>query len=447
MTDQSLMPQFVDENDVPAVIEPIRTRGQTAEPAARARPTEHSRTFWQTLDKPTMVIVGVLLAVGLMMVYSTTFDWSFSDFGNPTVKVMEHARMVALGIVMAGVIVIVDYRRIRRFAVPILLVSIASLIGVLLFGDDVFNARRSLIAGRFQPGELAELTMVIYMAAWLGSKNTRIRSLTYGMIPFAVLVGVICGLVVLQPDLSTAMIIAVTCGLMFFLAGADIVQLAAAAALAVAAGTLAVVSGALPLYAQGRVSGFLAGWSDITQADYHVRQAYIAFANGGWFGVGLGEGAQKFTGLPAPHTDSIFAVIGEELGVLGASMVVLLFVLLVARGFQIARRSGDSFGALLASGVTIWIVSKALLNIAVMLALVPPTGVVLPFISYGGSSMVTLMIGVGLLLSVQRVNVLRAAGAERRKNSATYDRRWRDGRARVPRAGRSRGGAGTAAQD
>ncbi len=446
MTEQSLPPQFVEESDIPPLIEPIRTTERGTTPRTRPRTAERGLAFWQTLDKPLMVIVGVLLAIGLTMVYSTTFDWSFSEFGNPTVKVLEHARMVALAIALAGLVVVFDYRRVRRLAVPILLVSVASLISVLLFGDDVFNARRSLIAGRFQPGELAELAMVIYMAAWLGSKNTRIRSLTYGLIPFAVLVGVVCGLVVLQPDLSTAMIIAVTTGLMFFLAGADVIQLAAGAALAIAAGVLAVLSGALPFYAEDRVGGFLAGWSDITQAQYHVQQAYIAFANGGWFGVGLGEGAQKFTGLPAPHTDSIFAVIGEELGIMGAVFVVLLFAALVARGFQIARRSSDSFGALLAAGITIWIVSKALLNIAVMLALVPPTGVVLPFISFGGSSMVTLMIGVGLLLSVQRVNVLRLSGTERRGDGATYDSRWRDRGARVPRARRSRGGADTAAR-
>lgn len=440
MTDQSVQqPQFVNEEPV---VRPVVTPRSTA-PARAARPSERTRSFLGTLDKPLMLVIGILLAIGIMMVYSTTFDWSFSDFGSPTVKVVEHSRNVALGLLAAVVVVILDYRRIRRLAVPILLVSIGSLIAVLLFGDDVFNARRSLIAGRFQPGELAELAMVIYMAAWLGSKNTRIRSLTYGLIPFAMLVGLVCGLVVLQPDLSTAIIIAATCAVMFFLAGADIVQIAVGAALAVAAAGAAIVTGALPLYAQGRVGNFLAGWADITQADYHVRQAYVAFANGGWFGVGLGEGAQKFTGLPAPHTDSIFAVIGEELGILGAAVVVLLFVFLVARGFSIARRAGDPFGALLAAGLTFWIVSKALLNIAVMLALVPPTGVVLPFISFGGSSMVTLLIGVGLLLSVQRVNVLRQNASERRSDSANYDRRRGNGGTRIPRASRSRSDART----
>jgi cell division protein FtsW len=435
MTDHSLPPQFVDDEPV----RPIAMPRAVDAPARAAKPAERSRGFFGTLDKPTLLIIGVLLAIGIMMVYSTTFDWSFADFGSPTVKVIEHIRNVLIGIGLAAFVVLFDYRRVRRLAVPILLASIASLIAVLLFGDDVFNARRSLIAGRFQPGELAELAMVVYMAAWLGSKNTRVRSLTYGLIPFAVLVGIVCGLVVLQPDLSTAIIIGITCGLMFFLAGADVVQLAVGAALAVGAGAIAVTTGALPLYAQGRVTSFLASWTDITQADYHVRQAYVAFDNGGWFGVGLGEGAQKFTGLPAPHTDSIFAVIGEELGILGAVLVVVLFILLVARGFAIARRAGDPFGALLAAGVTVWIVSKAMLNIAVMLALVPPTGVVLPFISFGGSSMVTLLIGVGLLISVQRVNLMRQTASERRPDSANIDRRRRNGGTRVSRAGRGRG--------
>jgi cell division protein FtsW len=319
--------------------------------------------------------------------------------------------------------------------VLLLVGTLAALLAVLLFGDDVFNARRSLIGGSFQPGELAELVMVIYMAAWLGAKNTRIRSLTYGLLPFAVLIGLVCGLVILQPDISTALVIFTTCALMFFLSGGDLIQIGTIAGVAAVAGVALVLSGSF-LYAQNRVGSFFDAITDITQADYQVFQAYVAFANGGWTGVGLGLSQQKYNNaLPAPHTDSIFAIIGEEFGILGAGTVVMLYVLMVWRGLTIARKAGDPFGALLAAGLTIWIVSKALLNIAVMLALVPPTGIALPFISFGGSSMVTVLVGVGLILSVGRANILREHAVERRGTRATTHRSGGNGRSRLPGAG------------
>jgi cell division protein FtsW len=203
------------------------------------------------------------------------------------------------------------------------------------------------------------------------------------------------------------------------------------------AGWLVTQFGLLPSYAEDRVTTYFAGVTDLTQANYHVQQAVIAFRNGGWTGVGLGNGRQKFGFLPAPHTDSIFAVIGEELGVIGAVLVVLLYVALVVRGFQLARRTSDAFGALLAAGLTIWIVSKALLNIAVMTALVPSTGVPLPFISYGGSSLIVLMAGTGLLLSVTRVTARKQQAPDRRQRVANHDRGGRDRGTRLPRPGRS----------
>lgn len=443
MSDQSLPPQFIDEP------QPVRATRSTAilnnvaaiRPAAAAR----TQTFWATIDKPTLFLIGVLISVGIMMVFSTTFNWSDEDFGSPFAKVLEHMRNVAIGLVVATFAVIFGYRRLRRFAVPILLVSVSFLIAVQLFGDDVLGARRTLITGRFQPGESAELAMIIYMAAWLGSKNTRIRSITYGLIPFAVIVGFVVGLVILQPDLSTAITITIVCGAMFFLAGADLVQIATSAAISFGGGMLLVSSGQFS-YAEDRVTAFLSGIVNITEAHPHVFQAYIAFTNGGWTGMGLGQSLQKFQGLPAPHTDSIFAIIGEELGILGASIVVLLYILFVARGFVISRRATDPFGALLAAGITIWVAVKALLNISVMLALVPPTGVTLPFISFGGSSLVTLMVGVGLLLSVHRVTLQKQNTPERKTNvSVDYSRG--NGRARLPRAGSGRSDAGATPQN
>lgn len=415
--------------------QPVFIEGDDVRAQAPAAAGERQRRFVVALDPYLLIVVGGLLAIGAMMVYSTTFDWSYQSFGSESYIFMQHLRNLGIGVVVLVLLAFIDYRVWKRFAVWLLLAVIALLIAVLLFGDDAFGARRSLVRGSLQPGEAAELVIVIYMAAWLSSKRTRVRSLLYGLLPFAVLVSIVGGLVMLQPDLSSAAMIFAVSGIMFFLAGGDLLQLGVAGGAAVGFGW---VLAQRISYAQGRLTTFIDSLSDLTQAHYQVQQAVIAFLNGGWMGVGLGEGRQKFGFLPAPHTDSIFAVIGEELGIIGAGFVVLLYVALAVRGFQTSRRAPDTFGALLAAGVTVWIVSKALLNIAVMTALVPPTGAVLPFISFGGSSLVVLMAGAGLLLSVGRVRARQMKMPERRNVIAPYDRGGRDGGPRVSRAGRSR---------
>jgi len=407
MADQPLvdLPVFDDEPIAQPAPRPIRATPKTPLPArgegTGVGSSERRVGFLASIDGYLIVVVTVLLAIGLMMVYSTTFDWSYQSFDSETVIFMQHGRNMGIGMVVMLVLVAVNYRIWRRVAVLMLLLTIGALVAVLLFGDTVFNARRSLINGSFQPGELAELVIVIYMAAWLSSRRTQIRSITYGLLPFAVLVGIVAALILAQPDISTAATIIVVAGIMFFLAGADLLQMVVAGVIVVVIGVV-YVSQIGPGYAQGRVESYLSGSTDVTQADYHIQQAIVAFTNGGLTGAGLGQGKQKFGNLPAPHTDSIFAVIGEELGLLGASLVVALYIALVVRGLQIARRATDNFGALLAAGITIWIAIKALLNIAVMVAIVPPTGASLPFISFGGSSLVVVMAGTGLLLSVAR---------------------------------------------
>jgi cell division protein FtsW len=441
---QQAIPDYSDLDAIPLtngrVVEPVRGVANTDIPA-EPRAVSRRRGFLGTLDTPLIIVFALLLAIGALMVYSTTFDWAYSDFGSETAIVMQHLRNMAIGFCVLLVAALIDYRRMRGWATIMLLVTIGALIAVLLFSDQVFGARRAFLGGSFQPGELAELVMVIYMAAWLSSKNRKVHSFWNGLVPFSILLAIVGGLVALQPDISTAITIFVVTGIMYFLAGANLYYL-----LAIIGGMgLAsfIVSSQLG-YAQDRIQGFTAGISDLTRTDYHVQQAIIAFINGGWTGVGLGQGSQKFGFLPAPHTDSIFAVIGEELGVLGAAFVVLLFVVLVIRGLQIARRANDPFGMLLAGGVTLWIVTKALLNIAVMLSLVPPTGVALPFISFGGSSLTTVMFGAGLLLSVARFTAIQNS-PEGRANSATDDRGWGNRWTRLssPRSSRGRTRAGS----
>ncbi len=391
--------------------------------------------FSNTFDRPLIAIVLLLLIIGSLMVFSATFDWSRETYGTASgFFVEEHLRNVAWAIWWMLFFALVDYRFWKRFAIWLLLFTLVALVAVLFVGEEVFGARRSFSAGRFQPGELAEFAIVLYLAAWLGSKRTQVASFLFGLLPFLLVVGVVGFLIVQQPDLSSAAIVVLTAGAMYFVAGANIFHLAAIGVMSSSVGILLLQI--LP-YAQRRVDNFLAGLSDVTLAEYHTLQAITAFLRGGWFGVGVGQSQQKFGALPAPHTDSIFAVIGEELGVFGAAVVVALFICFAIRGFQLARRAKDDFGALLCVGFTSWVIIQALLNIAVMTGAVPSTGVPLPFISFGGSSLTVVMIGVGLMLSVQRVATRRVPISERRNELANTDRGGRHRRTYLSRAGDS----------
>jgi cell division protein FtsW len=368
---------------------------------AEVRPNIRRRIFGSSFDIYLLLAMLALCGFGFLMVYSASISASFlaTDDTSTSYFFTRHVRNFAVGIIFTVILAIIDYRIWRKYSLWILIGTIVSLVAVLQFGDARLAANRSLIQGSIQPGEFSKLAVVIYMSAWLASRQKRIKRITYGLLPFSILVGVTCVLLVLQPDLSTAATILATALTLFFLAGADWLQLGAIGGGAAVSGYILVER--IP-YAQTRIDTHLAAIRDLTKANDHVQAAVEAFLNGQLFGVGLGEGTQKFGRLPFPHTDSIFAVIGEELGLFGSFLVLGLFMLLVYRGFVVAKKAPDLFGGLLAAGICIWIAYDAMLNIAVMTALVPPTGVPLPFISFGGSSLVTTMAGVGIVLSVSR---------------------------------------------
>jgi cell division protein FtsW len=401
------------------------------------RANEIKLSYWATLDKPLILIVSLLMVIGSGMVFSTTFNWSLEDYGSSTAIFFQfHLRNVIFGLVAATIFAVVDYRFWRRFAPIMLLITFGALIAVNIFGDDTFGARRALVGGSLQPGELAQFTIILYMAAWLGAKRTKANSFLFGLIPFAIIVGLVIIPIVLQPDLSTVVVITLTTGAMYFLAGARIWHLLLIGLVTLVLGMSVVQNSP---YAQNRLDSYFSSLNDPTLANYQTEQVITAFVTGGWTGKGLGQGTQKFNNaLPAPHTDSIFAVIGEELGVVGASFVVLLYTIFVIRGFQIARRALDPFGSLLAIGITLLVVVQALLNIAVMTAIIPTSGLPLPFISYGGSSLLVTMIGVGLMLNVSRITSLRQNASNRRQNGTTHDRGWGNRRTRLSRTSRRR---------
>jgi len=398
------LPEYIDDDEfnyADALERPARAAASS--PADAERSAERRRLYAAGVDLYLVLVTGVLCAIGLLMVYSASIDVSFQATGNAsstTYFFVRQLRSMAFGVLALILITRVDYHRWRALAVPMMVVVIALLVAVLRFGDTRFQAQRSLIRGSIQPGELAKFAVVLYMAAWLAAKRSRLGNILYGILPFSVLVGIIAFLIVLQPDISTAASILATALTMFFIAGANAFQLGLIGAIMGLAGWQLITH---LDYAQQRLTAYWAQIEDLTQASDHVQQAVTAFINGGLTGVGLGEGQQKFANnLPFPHTDSIFAVIGEELGLLGSFFVIALYVFLIYRGLTIARRAPDVFGGLLAAGVTCWLAYDALLNIAVMTAMIPPTGVPLPFISYGGSSLVVALAGVGLMLSVSR---------------------------------------------
>ena len=357
------------------------------------------KLFGLPIDGLLIVIVGALVALGLMMVYSTTFDWSYQAYGDPSLIFFRQVSWLGIGIVAMIVCALMPYRWWMRLAVPMMGVTLAALVAVQLIGAVKFNAQRSLFNGSVQPSELATFATIIYLAVWLDSKNDRLRDLSYGVGPFGIIVGVVAGLILLQPDLSAAGMLVMIAILMFFIGGADIVQMG----LVGAVGSVAAFV-VLQISATGRqrLAEYFAGIKDVTQASWQLQQAAIAFINGGVFGRGLGESHQKFGFLPTPHTDAIFAVIGEELGLIGCVIVILLFVALAWRGFRIATGARDQLGAVMASGIIMWVILAAALNISVNLGLFPYSGHALPFISYGGSSLVVTLAGMGVLLSISR---------------------------------------------
>jgi cell division protein FtsW len=380
------------------------------------------------LDYALLLAVLGLLVVGLITVYSATFDWSYQSYGDSFRIASRQFVWVGLGILLMGAAALVPFHWWRRAAVPVMALALGLLVLVLLFGEDRFGARRSFLGGSIQPVELAKVATVLYAAAWLASKGDQVRDLPYGLVPFAIVVGVVAGLIVMQPDVGEAVLLIVTALTMFFVAGADIFQLSVGGVAGVV--IFLILVNQMP-HARERMDQYMITLQDPTKGGHHIRQALIALGSGGLFGVGLGQGEQKLGYLPAPHTDSIFAVLGEELGLAGCLLVIGLFALFAYRGFKIANRAPTPFSAFLAAGVTCAITYQALINVAVMTGLAPFTGTALPFISAGGSGLLSSLVGVGMLLGVARSSVGESWLKRGRRQSALLDRGRGDWRARV----------------
>jgi cell division protein FtsW len=385
---------------------------------------------------PMLLVVIALLVFGLIMLYSASFDFSFNEYGSSTYMFNRQVKWLGLGILAAILLSLFDYHHWRRMVLPAMFVTIGLLITVLIVNEIRLGASRTLINGSYQPSEIAKLMAVVYIAVWLYSKRQFLHDVTIGMIPLGVILGIIGGLIYSQPDLSAAATVLILGGLLFFLAGADLKQIAFLLVLAFIMGWIVVQ---FSVTGQDRVNSFLAGLQDPTNASYHVQRSFEAVIKGGFFGVGLGQADTKLTGLPFAPTDSIFAVVAEELGLFGSVVLMALYAGLVWRGLVIARRAPDMLGTLLASGMTFWIGIEALINMSVMVGLMPFAGNALPFISAGGSNLVSTLCAIGIMLNISRQSSEQTQMEENdwRSFGAVIDLRRRDGRRSVSRLRRS----------
>jgi cell division protein FtsW len=385
-------------------------------------------------DYMILVVVVALAAVGILMVYSSSAMKGYlSAEGDTFQTVGPQIQWALLGLLAMVAMMRVDYRYLRLASIPGYVVALGLL--VLVFVDEynivVGGSARWLRLGplpAIHPAEMAKLALIVYLAHWFAKRGTRVGSFWGGVIPFLIIAGPVIALVFREPDLGTTIVITLTAFTMYFVAGANIVHLGGLFGLA-GFGAIAV---GLAGYQMDRIRVWLNPWSDPLGSGYHTVQGLLALGLGGVFGSGLGE-SRMAGGLFVPNAfnDFIFAIIGEEFGLIGAGVVIALFVLLAYAGIRVALGAPDTFGALLAAGITAWLCIQAFINIGVVVTLVPITGITLPFISAGGSSLIISFAAIGILLSISRETIEKGTW----NNDATADRRRRDGRAHLPGTG------------
>ncbi len=380
--------------------------GPTVNAAKPASPSSSQHPLRLSIDVPLVLVVVTLLVFGLLMVYSASWDYSLSMNQSPNYMFFRQIRWAAIGIVIAIGLALIDYHRLRRLLIPMMIGTLVLLLVVLWINDIRLGAARSILGGSVQPSELAKLATIIYLAFWLSSRQEQLNNISFGLIPMGAILGVTGGLVLLQPDISAAATVFILGALLFFLAGGEWRQIIFVFVAAVLAGYIVVK---LSATGNARLTSYLDGLRDPIQASYHVRRSLEAIVKGGWFGVGIGQAETKFTGLPVAPTDSIFAVITEETGLVGGAGVVILFSLFLWRGIKVAWRAADQLGSLLAAGLTTWIFIEGMINMAVIVGLLPFAGNALPFISAGGSNMVASLAAIGLITSVARFSSTKKA--------------------------------------
>ena len=412
---------FVRPSTAANVVQPARTI---------ARPLRLRLDVW------LLLAVVSLLVIGLLMVYSASWNYALRNGMQSYSIVLSQAKWVAVGIIAAIVLSYFNYHRIKLFLLPMMALTFLAMFIVLWVSDNRFGATRTLFNGSIEPSELAKLAVIVYLSFWLFSKKDKLNNLFYGLIPLAFILGAMAGMILLQPDLSAAATVLLLGGLLFFLAGGEIKQIILTVVIAL---VLGYIIATISPTGHNRLGQYISGLQDPQNASYQVQRSLEAVVKGGVFGVGLGNSTTKYTGLPVPWTDSIFAIITEETGLAGAFVVLMLYIVFLWRGLTIAKHAPDLLGKLLASGITFWITIEAVINMGAMVNLVPFAGNALPLISAGGSNLTMTMAAIGVLMNVARQGNEEQSITEGRPFSAVVDLRRRDRRRRVPRDGRITG--------
>jgi len=413
----------------------LPTRAQGG-PPAHLRLRRPSPMAARHIDYGLVLTIASLLCFGLVMVYSAS---TMGRPGDPSYYFRRELLWVALGIVAMLITMQVDCYRWRAISSLSMLVALALLLLVLKFGIEINGAQRWIALGpflSFEPSEVTKLALILYVADWLSRKGEQVSSFLYGLMPFILLVGLVLLLVMLENDLGTTVIIGCVALAMFFTAGANLLQLVPALGTGGALFLLLSLTG----FRRARMITFFHPLGNCLGSGWQICQSLYALGSGGWFGLGLGVGRQKAGFLPLPWTDSIYAVTGEELGFIGCFAILVLFAVFAYRGFRVARSAPDLYSSLLATGITSWIVLQAIINIGSVIDAIPFTGVPLPFISFGGSSLVTSLAAVGILLNISRYS-WRTGRATRTDGDTRIDFRRRHWRTYLPSTGCSQGTA------
>ncbi|MFH1902457.1 MAG: putative lipid II flippase FtsW [Candidatus Omnitrophota bacterium] len=353
------------------------------------------------LSRKLTALVLALTGLGVVMVANATFVFAGQKYGNPYLYLLRQTLWATFGFAAFIFAQKIQLKNLRRFSRSILLTALLLLVAVLLFGKEINNARRWLALGpfSFQPSEFFKIAVIIYLSDFLDRKSGKMRDPRLSFAPPGLLIGLGMVLVLKEPDLGTIILLAAVVILLYFTTGAPLKYLSIMAVTVLVGGGLMIW---LEPFRRARLLAFLNPWRDTAGTSYHISQSLIGVGNGGLFGVGLGQGRQKLFYLPEGHTDFIFANIAEELGLFGSTLFIALFFFLVHWGIQTAKRTPDRFQSLLAAGITALIGLQALLHIGVVISLLPTKGITLPFISYGGSSLLFTLFAAGLLVNIAR---------------------------------------------
>ncbi|MBQ1187048.1 MAG: putative lipid II flippase FtsW [Clostridia bacterium] len=349
-------------------------------------------------------LVLLLLSIGLVMLFSASYAYSYAYFDNSYHFISRQAIFAAIGVAVMLIISKIDYHIIKKFSWIIYAITVGMLILVLILPpmSDELNVKRWISIGgfNFQPSEIGKFAIVVIFSAWLAANGHKLKKIRYvGWM--LLLLGVVCGLVVVEPHLSATILIFGLGIILLIVGGLQKRWIIAGGLGGVGAAAILVFSGAIS-YGSDRITYWLDPWADPSGKGYQTIQSLLAIGSGGLLGRGIGQSRQKYLWVPEPHNDFIFSIVCEELGLIGAMVIIVLFCALVWRGFTIAMRAEDKFGTLMAIGLTFQVGLQAILNILVVTNTIPNTGISLPFFSYGGTALVILLAEMGIVLSISR---------------------------------------------